>query len=414
MGEKKSRQIRNRWVYVIVGLIVMLMVGQIYAWSVMSQSISASHPAWTAAQLSLTFTLTMVFFCSGNFISGILSRRLKSRLVIWLAALLFLIGFFAASFTRDGLWTLYLGFGVFGGLGAGFAYNTVISTVGLWFPDRHGLASGIMLMGFGLSAFLFGNLFSAVTPADGSMAWCVTFRFLGIAIFAVLAVCGFFIVRPGADWEAPAAAHQEVSEEPAVEMDAKGMVRTRAFWLFYIWIVLGGAVGMMLVSQASGIATEVGPTAGATVIAMAVGMISILNGTGRVVFGALYDRMHFRFTLSFDIAAFFLMELILILAFGIGSFPLAIFGFMVGGFAYGGLSPIASAFPGDFFGHRYYAVNFSIIMTNGMFSSIFSTVSGRLYDVSSSYHSTIFLMLGISLVGLVLFLCIRRPKAAEA
>ena len=62
----------NRWVYAIIGVIVLLLAGLIYAWSIMSQAIGAAHPDWTAAQLSLTFTLVMAFFCVGSLVAGIL------------------------------------------------------------------------------------------------------------------------------------------------------------------------------------------------------------------------------------------------------------------------------------------------------------------------------------------------------
>ncbi len=412
--EKKNGNVRNRWVFVIAGVIALLMVGQIYAWSVMSQPIAATHPDWTAAQLSLTFTLAMVFFCVGNLTSGICARWLRPRLVVFLGGVLFLVGFFAISMTGDGLWTLYLGFGILGGLGAGLAYNSIVSAVTAWFPDKHGLVSGIMLMGFGLSAFLFGNLYTAVTPSDGGETWCVTFRVLGIVIFAVLLVTCFFFRKPDPDWEAPAPKKQPKQKDTAtVQLNSGRMLRTGAFWLFYLWIVLAGGAGMVLLSQASGMATEIAPTASAGTIAFVVGMISILNGIGRVIYGALYDRAGYRFTMSLDIISFVVTELLLILALRMGSFPLVVFAFMLGGFAFGALSPMASAFTGDFFGHTHYALNFSIVMTNGMFASVFSTIAGRLYDVTLSYQSTFYMMLALSLVGLVLFLFIRRPKAPE-
>ena len=59
---------------------------------------------------------------------------------------------------------LYLGFGVLCGLGAGFAYNAVMSTMSAWFPDKQGLISGILLMGFGLSAFIVGKIFCRSNP----------------------------------------------------------------------------------------------------------------------------------------------------------------------------------------------------------------------------------------------------------
>ena len=79
----------NRWVYAIVGIIVLLLVGMVYAWSVMSKSIAVAFPEWTMGQLSLTFTITMAMFCVGCLLAGILAKKVKSRIYIILAAVLF-------------------------------------------------------------------------------------------------------------------------------------------------------------------------------------------------------------------------------------------------------------------------------------------------------------------------------------
>ncbi|HAD19275.1 MAG TPA: MFS transporter, partial [Lachnospiraceae bacterium] len=131
----------NRWVYVIVGVVTLLMAGLIYAWSVMSKTIGASYD-WSAASLSLTFTLVMLFFCVGSLLAGIFSKKIKPRIYLILSAVLFLAGFLTASGTGSSLVTLYLGFGALCGLGAGFAYNAVMGTVCAWFPDKQGLISG--------------------------------------------------------------------------------------------------------------------------------------------------------------------------------------------------------------------------------------------------------------------------------
>ena len=102
----------NRWVYAIIGVIVLLLAGLIYAWSIMSQAIGAAHPDWTAAQLSLTFTLVMAFFCVGSLVAGILSKKVNPKIYVILAGILLLAGFFLASMTQSSVATLYLGFGV--------------------------------------------------------------------------------------------------------------------------------------------------------------------------------------------------------------------------------------------------------------------------------------------------------------
>ena len=163
----------NRRVYAIVGVIVLLFAGLVYAWSVLSTPIAAEFTGWTKAQLSLTFTLVMILFCIGSLLCGLLAGKLSAKNAVRLGAVLFLAGFYIASRCQTPL-TLYLGFGVLCGLGSGLSYNAVMSTMVKWFPDKPGLISGVLLMGFGGGSFLIGKLYQAWTPAAaGAPAlWC--------------------------------------------------------------------------------------------------------------------------------------------------------------------------------------------------------------------------------------------------
>ena len=402
----------NRWVYAVIGVIVLLLAGLVYAWSVMSKSIAASRPDWSAAQLSMTFTLVMAFFCVGCLIAGILAKKVSPKIYVIAAAILFLAGFMVASMTGTSISMLYLGFGVLCGLGAGFAYNAVMSTMSAWFPDKQGLISGILLMGFGLSAFIVGKIFAAVTPSSGGDEWKSTFRVLAIIIFVVMLVCSFFFVKPDSDFQPSKSVKKVAAREPALNINSGQMVKQPSFWLYYIWVIVVSASGLVLVSQASGIAVEVG---GASVsdgtIATVVGLISILNGIGRVIFGGLFDKKGYKLTMILDMIIFIAAGLILILALTTGQFIFIILGFVVGGFAYGGVTPTNSAIISDFFGRTYYPMNFSLINTNLLIASFASTIAGKLYDSSQSYFSTVIMMIGATVIGFVVFLGIRRPKA---
>ena len=68
----------SRWIYVAVGCVVLLFSGLVYAWSVLSGPIAAEFPRWTTAQLSLTFTIVMSFFCLGGLTCGALSGGLPA------------------------------------------------------------------------------------------------------------------------------------------------------------------------------------------------------------------------------------------------------------------------------------------------------------------------------------------------
>lgn len=165
----------NRWVYAIVGVIVLLFAGLVYAWSVLSTPIAAEFTSWTKAQLSLTFTIVMILFCIGSLLCGLLSGKLSAKMSVRIGAVLFLLGFFLASRTQS-VAMLYIGFGVLCGLSSGLCYNAVMSTMVRWFPDRPGLISGVLLMGFGGGSFIIGKLYQAWTPtgsaAGGSASWC--------------------------------------------------------------------------------------------------------------------------------------------------------------------------------------------------------------------------------------------------
>ncbi len=398
----------NRIIYAAAGVIALLLAGFVYAWSVIGKSIGASYPEWTAAQLSLTFTIVMMFFCFGCLIAGVLSSKVKPIVYVMIGAVLFLAGFMlAAAATKP--FALYISFGVLCGLGSGFVYNAVMSTISAWFPDKQGLISGVLLMGFGISSFLFGKVFAALAPADGSDAWRRVFFIFGILFCVVLVVCSFFFVRPDEKFKPNAGAGKGKVRQPASELQPGQMLKRPAFWLYYIWAVLVSAAGLALVSQASGIAGEVGTAVSDGTIATVVGLISILNGIGRVFFGMLFDKKGYRMTMILDMLVFIAAGLLLIAALKSGNFTLIIIGFAVGGFAYGGVTPTNSAIISDFFGRTNYAMNFSLINTNLIIASFASAIAGKLYDASQSYMSTIIMMIGLTLAGFIVFAGIRRP-----
>ncbi len=403
----------NRWVYAIVGVITLLVAGLIYAWTVFAKTVSANHVDWSAASVSLTFTLVMAFFCLGGLIAGILSKKVKPRIYVLISAVLFLVGFLIASMTGENIAPLYIGFGVFCGLGAGFSYNAVMGTISAWFPDKQGLISGILLMGFGFSSFIVGKIFAFVAPADGSGTWTGVFRVMAIVVCVILAICSFFFVRPGSDFKPPAPKKEKAVREPACDINTGQMVRRPVFWLIYIWAIMVSAAGLALVGQASGIATQVGPQVESGTIATVVGLISIMNGIGRVIYGAIYDKKGYKPTMILCKVSFIICALILIAAIQSQSFGVLVLGFVVGGFAYGGVTPVQSAIISDFFGRTYYATNFSIIVTNLLIGSFASTIAGKLYDMSQSYMSTVFMMIIVTVIGFVIFLGIRRPKDSD-
>lgn len=389
----------NRWIRGVIGVAILLFAGLIYAWSVLSAPIAVEFPAWTKVQLSLTFTLVMILFCVGMLICGVLTKRVKPCVNLWASAFLFLTGFYIASRAQS-LGALYIGFGVMCGLACGLTYNTVMSTIVKWFPDKPGLISGVLLMGFGGGSFLIGKLYQAWTP-DAVGGWRISFIVLGLLTAAVLAVFALFIKAPGPDFAMKVGASGGAGSRILSESTPGQTLKSPAFWLYYIWAVALSAGGLALISQAGNMAKEVSSGLAADRIATIVGLISIFNAIGRVLFGGMYDKFGRRVSMQLVNGLFIVAAVILIAALQMRSIALVISGFIVGGLAYSGITPTNSSFIRAYFGAKHYPVNFSLIGTNLIFASFGSTVSGALYDASSSYNSTFFLIIGLAAAGVV-------------
>ena len=394
----------NRWVYAIVGVIVLLFAGLVYAWSVLSTPIAAEFTGWTKAQLSLTFTLVMILFCIGSLLCGLLAGKLSAKNAVRVSAVLFLAGFFIASRCQSPI-TLYLGFGLLCGLASGLAYNGVMSTMVKWFPDKPGLISGVLLMGFGGGSFLIGKLYQAWTPA-GIGGWRTSFVVLGIICCVVLAVCSFFFVAPGADYTVPAGKGGRAVAAPREDIKPAVMLKRPAFWLYYVWAIAVSAAGLALISQASGVVWEASADQTAASVATIVGLISICNAVGRVLFGGMYDKFGRSLSMQLVNGLFILTSVVLLLAMSSRSVVVVIIGFVIGGLAYSGVTPTNSAFCRAYFGPTSYPVNFPLINSNLIFASFGSTISGALYDASGSYSSTFFLIIGLAVAGILCSLAI--------
>lgn len=188
---KKTLSIR--WLYLVFGIFSMLFAGIIYGWSILKSPLGTEF-GWNAAQLTTNFTITMIFFCLGGFVGAKLTGKIGVKLTAISAGLLSTLGFVLASYI-DGsnIVMLYLSYGLLAGLGIGIAYNVVIGTVNAWFPDKKGLCSGALMMGFGSSSLVLGSVANAAMENFG---WRITYRALGLGLGVILILTGLVLRRP--------------------------------------------------------------------------------------------------------------------------------------------------------------------------------------------------------------------------
>lgn len=400
----------KRWLYLGTATLTLLFLGLIYAWSIFRTPLSEIFPDWSISQMSLTFTISMIFFCLGGFAGGLMSKKFSVRMRFLISAVMLFIGFFVVSTVKTdnpagSLTMLYIFYGVFGGGGVGLAYNTVIGTLNKWFPDKVGLASGIMLMGFGLGGLVLG---SVVNSMIGAMGILPVFKILGIVIAVICVLAAFIIKAPSAEDNAAltelAAAQLKTATAsaaaaPAKDYTAGEMLRTARFWFFTIWAILLNSAGLLVINSAANISVAFGGTA---VLGM---IVSLFNGAGRIVAGNNFDKFGRKMATIVNNSFMLLAGLFLTLGGMSSRYIFILIGLIFVGLAYGGCPTITSAYINKAFGPANFPTNFSIANFSLIPAATIGPMisSALLESAGGSYNTNFYAIIGFSAAALVMW-----------
>ena len=114
----------NRWIKLIAGTFMLLFLGLLYAWSIFNAPFKSFYESWTVSQLSMTFTISMIFFCLSAFVAGNLAKKISTQNILRIAAVMLFVGFFGVSMlnpedSATSLILLYILYGFLCGSGVG-------------------------------------------------------------------------------------------------------------------------------------------------------------------------------------------------------------------------------------------------------------------------------------------------------
>lgn len=397
-----------RWFYLAVGVIAMLFAGVLYAWSILKAPL-ATEFGWGASELALNFTLAMSFFCMGGLLGAAISKRLGSRVALIIAGILAALGFLlTALFQNSSVVMLYLSYGVLAGLGIGIAYNVLIATVSAWFPDKKGLCSGCLMMGFGASALILGNVANALFQS--TLGWRYTYMILGAAICVFLLLAGLLLQKPKPGMVLPEAKSKKngnVENFDHKDYTSAQMLCRPSFWMAFLCISCLAAVGSSVISFAKDLALSV--NASETLAVSLVGVLSVCNGFGRILTGALFDAIGRRKTMLCANVLTIGAAGVTLLAVSVGSLPLCIAGLCLTGMSYGACPTITAAFTSSFFGMKYFSTNMALMTFTVMAGSFIATASNKILEITGGYTATFIMLLGLTFVAFILNVFIRKP-----
>lgn len=400
MTNTLTRQQTTRWLYLALSVVLLMCLGLIYAWSVFRVPLEQEF-GWPKAETSLTFSISMMMFCLGGVVSGIVTAK-KGVATTLIACALCLAAGFAGASQVNSLLGIYVTYGALCGLGVGLGYNATISTVVKWFPDKTGLVSGISLMGFVLGAMVLGTVAASLIETIG---WRLTFLAIAV-VFGLLMLVGAVVLRaPTAAFIQQMTQGTSTKTQTVEDISFRPMIKRRNFWLYFAWAAALSAAGLAVINISTAYAGEfVGNNL--TEAAAIAGSVSIANGVGRVFFGQLFDSKGYKVTMFVITTACLLAGSVFVAADITRSLPVLVAAFVLIGFMYGGVTPTNSAFTAYFFGRTHYALNFSITNLNLIIASYIGPLcaSGEPF-----FAFVLFIAFAIGAFGLAA--CIRRPIA---
>ncbi len=291
-----------RTVIALVCTTLQLCFGTVYAWSFF-QTMLVRQAGWTFSQTAWAFSITIFTLGVSAAWAGQVLPRFGPRKLAVIGSVLFSGGYViaAGALTLDMLPLFYLGYGVIGGAGIGLGYVTPVATVAKWFPERKGLVTGIVVMGFGVGAFLLSKGLAPVLVVRTGEDLSQVFLWLGIIFACLLIPCSLLLSDP----PAPATLQTVVAgpSGAAPVSDESTAVRTYlgSQQFVFMWIVFffNIAAGITVISFQSELLQEVWGLSdpslepatlagyGATLIAIS----SLCNGVGRLLWGLLSDRL---------------------------------------------------------------------------------------------------------------------------
>jgi OFA family oxalate/formate antiporter-like MFS transporter len=270
---------KNKYLIVLAGMIMQLSIGSIYAYSKWIEPLSEElnwdpHDTKTGFSLAICFLgLTAAFM--GNF-----AQKIGPKKAGLIATVFLTIGLLGSAFAVKigSIQLFYLTYGVLQGIGLGFGYIAPVYTVVKWFPDRPGLASGIIIMSFALGSLLASFL---IGPLYASMGLSGAFSTLGVGYGICMLLSALYLANPISTTQ---------NQHAHVNLTAKQIVTDKRFIALWLLLFLNVCGGIAIISKAAVLGEEVVGMS-ATQATMFVAIIGLFNGLGRLIWSSISDKI---------------------------------------------------------------------------------------------------------------------------
>jgi len=460
----------NRWLVPPAALAIHLCIGMAYGFSVFwlplskalgikealkcgpdigfFQELFISTCDWKVSTLGWMYTLFFVLLGSSAALWGGWLERAGPRKAGVVSALCWCGGMLisAAGVYYHQFWMMLLGSGFIGGIGLGLGYISPVSTLIKWFPDRRGMATGMAIMGFGGGAMIGSPLAAELMKVFASDTQVGVYQ-----TFVVMALVYFVFMMAGAlGYRIPATGWKPAGWTPPVNQQTNTMITQGhvhvskvwgipQFWMVWVVLCMNVSAGIGVIGMASPMLQEVfgGSLMGldikfidldkaqlTTIAGIAAGftaLLSLFNIGGRFVWASLSDKLGRKLTyIIFFVLGGALYASVPASAMA-GNKLLFVAAFCIILSMYGGGFATVPAYLADLFGTQMVGAIHGRLLTAWATAGILGPVVVnymRDYQLGLGipreqvYNQTMFILVGMLVVGLIANLLI-KPVAAK-
>ena len=314
-----------------------------------------------------------------------------------------------ASLSNHGLWWLYFSYGVIGGTGLGFSYIVPVAVLVRWFPERRGLITGIAVGGFGAGALVTAPIATRLIQHVGVLT---TFAYLGIAFLLMTVAGSLFMKNPPVELLSRDNRSKVTQFRPSMrEYTLREALRTWQWWALWAILFLNTSAGISIISQEAPMFQEL-TSVGAAAAAAMVGIASIGNALGRVVWAWISDSITRRSTF---IAMFAIQVLLFWILPGFSSAAVVTTLSLIILMCYGGGFGTMPAFTADYFGPKNVGPIYGLMLTAwGCASAFGPLLIAHMRQTSGNYRGALHVIAVIVLVSIALPVLVSPPRRDTA
>jgi OFA family oxalate/formate antiporter-like MFS transporter len=406
----------NRWSVVAGALIVQVILGTVYAFSVFVKPLQAEF-GWDRTTTQWAFSTALATFALTMIPAGRLQDRLGPRRVATIGGALLGLSFLLGALIVDGPrpWALYLSYGIVGGAGIGFAYVCPIAASVKWFPDKKGLITGLAVAGFGAGALFFAGPASTLLLPPGEsgealglsqillvglgiakgqgfgIGWQAFFILHGIVCAGAVVLGAMLLRNPPPGWSPPGWAPPQAAAVARADADWHEMLNTPLACMLWLTFIFGATSGLMAIGQWT-------PMMGAILKGKSfapewmggfgrfvepVGILALFNALGRIFWGKLSDLIDRPRAMMMMFLAQGMAFMVLV---SVQSHVAVFLASAWVGLNFGGNFALFPSATADYFGTRNLGINYGWIFTAyGVAGILGPVVGGVLFDVTQQY-----------------------------